>query len=87
MRGECEHGSLQRSCEICFLNTEIDALKAENAKLLRELKNFLSAFDGYFELRAAYPAGAYKISDAKEALFSAAIQARAALAAGKGGCS
>lgn len=45
-----------------------------------ELQNFLSAFDGYFEMRGGFPKSPEKVHDAKLAMFGAAIQARGFLA-------
>ncbi len=66
---------------------ERDSLKAELAeqrdRCKLELKNFLDAFDLYFGYRGGFNVSPWKVDDAKQAMFSAAIQARAALAAGK----
>ncbi len=56
-----------------------EELRARLAKATGELKNFISAFDEYFDMRGGYP-NPQRASDAKQAMFSAAIQARAALA-------
>lgn len=61
------------------LRNELASAVARAAKLEIELRNFLSAFDGYFEMRGGMGASPQKAHDAKQAMFSAAIQARAAL--------
>lgn len=58
---------------------ERQSIKADYARLWYELGNFLSAFDGYFECRGQRMPSPQKVDDAKQAMFSAAIQAREAL--------
>lgn len=57
---------------------ERQSIKADYARLWYGLGNFLSAFDGYFEFRGRMPSPE-KVNDAKQAMFSAAIQARESL--------
>ena len=54
---------------------ERQSIKADYARLWHELRNFLSAFDLYFSLLKP----SSQADDAKQAMFSAAIQAREAL--------
>lgn len=65
----CVHGQLARSCNICELEARVSQLKTE-------LKNFLGAFDTYFE---ACGRPNSNLHDAKEAMFSAANTAREVL--------
>lgn len=39
---DCQHGQLARSCNICELESERDALKQTNAELLEAAKKVLS---------------------------------------------
>lgn len=68
----CEHNSIRRSCEICEKKEEIGQLRTE-------LKNFLAAFDEYFCRGWILREDSL---DAKQAMFSAANQARKLLGDG-----
>jgi len=67
----------ERDC----LQGQRDAQRACHHTLIVELSNFLSAFDSYHEIRCAESSSTQRARDAKEAMFSAAQQARQLFAA------
>jgi hypothetical protein len=88
--GEPHFGGICLGCQVVLKQDRIlelerqyivdtHGLEQERNRLRRELRNFLAAFDGYFELRGRVNSP-QKVDDAKQAMFSAAMSARAVAA-------